>query len=97
MGGVGSVNKPKKEEKPVEFKDPTTIGSSIPGVPARPAKVTEKKTTAKDPKFSDVFWIAWDNLLPSMESAWKESKWKTKYDMVQILKNEIEKMRPEKK
>jgi len=44
-------------------------------------------------QFSKAFWIAWDDILPSLESVFKQSKWKSKFNMIQILKNEIENLR----
>ena len=67
---------------------------------------TSEKTEVKSPeiktksnfnlKFSEAFWIAWDDILPSLESVFRQSKWKSKFNMVQILKNEIEKVRAKK-
>lgn len=44
-------------------------------------------------EFSEAFWIAWDDLIPSMESAWKQAKWKSKYNMIRIVQSEMKKYR----
>lgn len=92
-GGISYIkeNYPKelKKEKPEQTEQKTEQLNNN----NKDNEKSEIKKKEKNHQFSKAFWIAWDDILPSLESVFKQSKWKSKFNMIQILKNEIENLR----